>query len=106
MDTLKRRQEIERRRDELKFQEKELERLDEQEELHGELSAAKAIQKILEESELNDTNVLQEATVKSTKQTEKDRISDFETAGRLKAQGGTRMETKERDNEVNILLLS
>ena len=81
LDTLKRRQEIERRRDELKFQEKELERLDEQEELHGELSAAKAIQKILQESELNDTIVLREATEKSTKQTEKDRISDFETAG-------------------------
>ena len=76
LNTLKRRQEIERRRDELKFQEKELERLDEQEELHGELSAAKAIQKILQESELNDTIVLREATEKSTKQTEKDRISD------------------------------
>ena len=101
MDTLKRRQEIERRRDELKFQEKELERLDEQEELHGELSAAKAIQKILQESELNDTIVLREATEKSTKQTEKDRISDFETAGRLQAQGSTRMETKEKDNQVN-----
>ena len=53
LDTLKRRQEIERRRDELKFQEKELECLDEQEELHGKLSPAKAIQKILQESELN-----------------------------------------------------
>ena len=52
LETLKRRQEIERRRDELKFQEKELERLEEQKELHGELSAAKAIQKILQESEL------------------------------------------------------
>ena len=101
LDTLKKRQEIERRRDELKFQEKELERLDEQEELHGELSAAKAIQKILQESELNDTIVLREATEKSTKQTKKDRISDFETAGRLQAQGSTRMESKEKDNQVN-----
>ena len=49
LDTLKTRQEIERWRDELKFQEKELERLDEQEELHGELSAAEAIHKILQE---------------------------------------------------------
>ena len=40
LDTLKGRQEIDRRR------EKELERLNEQEELHGELSAAEAIQKI------------------------------------------------------------
>lgn len=47
LDTLKRRQEIEKRRDELKLQEKELERINEQEKLHRELSAAEAIQKIL-----------------------------------------------------------
>ena len=75
LDTLKRRQ------DELKFQEKELERLDEQEELHGELSTAKDIQKILQESELNYTIVLQEATEKSTKQTKRERISNSETDG-------------------------
>lgn len=45
-DSLKRPQDIDRRRDELKQQQKELERLDEQEKLHGELSAAEAIQKI------------------------------------------------------------
>ena len=44
LDTLKRRQEIGRRRDELKLQEKELERLNKQKELHGELSAGEAIQ--------------------------------------------------------------
>ena len=57
LDTLNGRQEIERRRDELKLQEKELERLDEREELHGDLSAAESIQKILQESELNNTIV-------------------------------------------------
>ena len=62
LDTLKRRQEIDRQREDLKRQEKELEHLNEQEELHGELSAAKAIQKILQESELNDTITLQEAS--------------------------------------------
>lgn len=101
LDTLKRRQEIESRRDELKFQEKELQHLDEQEELHGELSTAKAIQKILQESELNDTIVLPEVTEKSTKQTEKERISDSETVGRLQAQKAARKEIKEKDNQVN-----
>lgn len=101
LDTLKRRQEIERRRDELKFQEKELQHLDEQEELHGELSTAKAIQKILQESELNDTIVLREVTEKSTKQTEKERISNSETVGRPQAQKAARKEIKEKDNQVN-----
>ena len=98
LDTLKRRQEIERRRGELKFQVKELERLDEQEELHGELSAAEAIQKILQESELNDTIILREATEKSVKQAGKERISDSETVGQPQAERATR---KEKDNEVN-----
>lgn len=76
LDTLKRHQDINRRRDELKLQEKELERLNEQEELHGELSAAEAIQKILQESELNDTMALQEATnrTNSFSETEKQRM--------------------------------
>lgn len=72
LDSLKRLQEIDRRRDELKQQQKELERLDEQEKLHGELSAAEAIQKILQESELNDTITLQEAS-NSVDPTEKQR---------------------------------
>ena len=71
-DSLKRLQEIARRRDELKKQEKELERLNEEEKLHGELSAAEAIQKILQESELNDTITLQEAS-NSVDTTEKQR---------------------------------
>ena len=75
LDTLKRRQDIDRRRDELKLQEKELNRLNEQEELHGELSAAEAIQKILQESELNDTIALQEAT-NSVDTKEKQRMSN------------------------------
>ena len=70
LDSLKRLQEIDRRRDELKQQEKELERLNEEEKLHGELSAA--IQKILQESELNDTITLQEAS-NSVDPTEKQR---------------------------------
>ena len=81
LDTLKRRQEIERRRDELKLQEKELERLDERGELHGELSAAESIQKILQESELNDIIVLQEATDKLQKQSEKNK--EFPTLSQL-----------------------
>ena len=72
LDSLKRLQEIDRRRDELKQQEKELERLNEEEKLHGELSAAEAIQKILQESELNDTITLQEAS-NSVDPTEKQR---------------------------------
>lgn len=72
LDSLKRLQEIDRRRDELKQQEKELERLNEEEKLHGELSAAEAIQKILQESELNDTTTLQEAS-NSVDPTEKQR---------------------------------
>ena len=50
----------------------QLERLDEQEKLHGELSAAEAIQKLLQESELNDTITLQEAS-NSVDPTEKQR---------------------------------
>ena len=72
LDSLERLQEIDRRRDELKQQQKELERLDEQEKLHGELSAAEAIQKLLQESELNDTITLQEAS-NSVDPTEKQR---------------------------------
>ena len=72
LDSLKRLQEIDRRRDELKQQQKELEHLDEREKLHGELSAAEAIQKILQESELNDTITLQEAS-NSVDPTEKQR---------------------------------
>ena len=101
LDTLKRRQEIERRRDELKLQEKELECLDEREELHGELSAAESIQKILQESELNDTIVLQEATDKLQKQSEKQRISDSKAVGQPQADKTTCKEIKEKDNEVN-----
>ena len=101
LDTLKRRQEIERRRDELKLQEKELERLHEREELHGELSAAESIQKILQESELNDTIVLQEATDKLQKQSEKQRISDSMPVGQPQADKTTRKEIKRKDNEVN-----
>ena len=62
LDSLKRLQEIDRRRDELNQQEKELERLNEEEKLYGELSAAEAIQKIVQESELNDTITIQEAS--------------------------------------------
>ena len=104
LDTLKRRQEIERQRDELKLQEKELERLTEQQELHGELSAAEAIQKILQESELNDTITLQEATAKSISRMEKQtlpRISDSKTVGQPQADTSVPNETKEEDNEVN-----
>ena len=101
LDTLRRRQEIERRRDELKLQEKELERLDEREELHGELSAAEAIQKILQESELNDTITLQEATETSMKQTEKQRISDPKSIGQPQADKTARKEIKRKDNEVD-----
>lgn len=104
LDTLKRRQEIERQRDELKLQEKELERLTEQQELHGELSAAEAIQKILQESELNDTITLQEATAKSVSRMEKQtlpRISDSKTVGQPQADTSVPNETKEEDNEVN-----
>lgn len=72
LDSLKRLQEIDRRRDELKQQEKEQERLNEEGKLHGELSAAEAIQKILQESELNDTITLQEAS-NSVDPTEKQR---------------------------------
>lgn len=97
LETLKRRQEIERRRDELKLQEKELERLDEREELHGELSAAEAIQKILQESELNDTMTLQEATEGLIKQSS----SDSKPVGQPQADKTTRKEIKEKDNEVN-----
>jgi len=73
---LKRYQDIDRQQDELKLQGKELERLNEQEELHGELSSAEAIQKILQESELNDTIALQEATnrTNSLGETEKQRM--------------------------------
>lgn len=97
LETLKRRQEIERRRDELKLQEKELERLDEREELHGELSAAEAIQKILQESELNDTMTLQEATEGLIKQSS----SGSKPVGQPQADKTTRKEIKEKDNEVN-----
>ena len=65
----------------LRLQERELDRLNEREELHGELSAAEAIQKILQESELNDTIILQEATANSSKQTENQRISDSKPVG-------------------------
>lgn len=101
LETLKRRQEIERRRDELKFQEKELERLEEQEELHGELSAAEAIQKILQESELNDTIILREATEKSISQTEKKSTSDFMTVVHPQAEKTARKDIRGKDNEVN-----
>jgi len=76
LDMLKRYQDIDRRQDELKLQGKEVERLNEQEELHGELSSAEAIQKILQESELNDTIALQEATnrTNSLGETEKQRM--------------------------------
>ena len=76
LDMLKRHQDIDRRQDELKLQGKEVERLNEQEELHGELSSAEAIQKILQESELNDTIALQEATnrTNSFDETEKQRM--------------------------------
>ena len=68
--------------------------------MHGELSAAKAIQKILQESELNDTIVLREATAKSIRQTEKERISDSMTVGNPQAEKTARKDIRERDNEV------
>ena len=108
LDTLKRRQEIDRRRDELKLQGKELEPLNEQEELHGELSAAEAIQKILQESELNDTITLQEAKT-SADSTEKQRLSRISDSNFLaQPQAGTSVpdEIKRQDAEVNTLLLS
>ena len=108
LDTLKRRQEIDRRRDELKLQEKELKPLNEQEELHGELSAAEAIQKILQESELNDTITLQEAKT-SADSTEKQRLSRISDSNFLaEPQAGTSVpdEIKRQDAEVNTLLLS
>ena len=64
--------------DELKFREKELQRFDEEEELHGKLSAAKAIWKILQE---NDMIVLREAMEKSTKQTEKEFLTLRQSVG-------------------------
>ena len=101
-DTLRRRQEIERRRDELKLQEKELKRLAEREELHGELSAAEAIQKILQESELNDTIALQEATEISMKQTGKQRIFDPKPVGQPQTDKTVRKGiNKGNDNEVD-----
>ena len=62
----------------MKRQEKELERLNEQVELEGELTAAEAIQKILQESELNDTITLQEASnfVNPTGEQRQPRISE------------------------------
>ena len=47
LDTLERRQEIDRWHNKLKLQERELKCINEQEKLHGELSAAKPIQKLL-----------------------------------------------------------
>ena len=105
LDTLKNHQEIERRRDELKLQEKELERLDEQDELHGELSAAEAIQKILQESELNDTIALQEATNSDRK--EKQRLSNtsginfLAKARSVQANANVPDEIKGQDDKVN-----
>lgn len=101
LDTLKRRQEIEKRRDELKFQEKELERLDEREELHGELSAAEAIQRILQESEFNDTIALREATENSLEQTKKQGISDPKPVGQPQAERIAREEIEEKYIKVN-----
>lgn len=75
LDSLKRLQEIDRRQDELKQQQKELECLDEQEKLHGELSTAEANKKIQQESELNDTITLQEAS-SSVDPTEKQRQAE------------------------------
>ena len=98
LDTLKRRQEIDRRGDELKLQEKELERLNEQEELHGELSAAEAIQKILQESELNDTITLQEA---KTSADSTERISDSNFLAQPQAGTGVPDEIKRQDDKVN-----
>jgi len=100
LDTLKRRQEIDRRRDELKLQ---LERLNKQEELHGDLSAAEAIQKILQESELIDTITLQEAKT-SADSTEKQRLSRISDSNILaQPQAGTSVpdEIKRQDAEVN-----
>ena len=103
LDTLKRRQEIDRRGDELKLQEKELERLNEQEELHGELSAAEAIQKILQESELNDTITLQEAktSADSTEKQRLSRISDSSFLAQPQAGTGVPDEIKRQDDKVN-----
>ena len=102
LDTLNRRQEIERRRDELRLQERELDRLNEREELHGELSAAEAIQKILQESELNDTIILQEATANSSKQTENQRISDSKPVGQPQTDITVRKEIEERDDKDKL----
>ena len=103
LHTLKRRQEIDRRRDELKLQEKELECLNEQEELHGELSAAEAIQKILQESELNDTITLQEAktSADSTEKQRLSRISDSNFLAQPQAGTGVPDEIKRQDDKVN-----
>ena len=54
MDSLKRLQYIDRKQDELSQQQRELARLGEQEKLQGELSAAEAIQKILQEPDRPD----------------------------------------------------
>jgi len=64
--------------------------VNEQEELHGELSAAKVIQKILQESELNDTITLVEAktSVDSTEKQKLSRISDSNSLAQ--PQAGTR----------------
>ena len=69
--------------------------------MHGELSAAKAIQIILQESELNDTIALQEATEISMKQTEKQGISDPKSVGQPQADKTARKEIKGKDNEVD-----
>ena len=80
---MKRRQEI--KGNELRLQEKELEHLEEREELLGELSVAEEIKKILQESELNDTMVLQGVTENSVKQTKNHRISDLKLVGQRQA---------------------
>ena len=100
LDTLKRRQEIDRQREDLKRQEKELERLNEQEELNGELSAAEAIQKILQESELNDTITLQEASNSAdpTGKQRQPRISDSNLL--IEPQANTSVPNEVRIQEV------
>ena len=106
LDTLRRRQDIDRRRDELKLQEKEQNRLNEQEELNGELSAVEAIQKILQESELNDTIALQEAT-NSVDTKEKQRISNnsgpniLELPQQIQANSSVSDGIKGQDDKVN-----
>ena len=102
LDTLNRCQEIERRQDELRLQERELDRLNALEELHGELSAAEAIQKILQESELNDTIILQEATANSSKQTENQRISNSKPVGQPQTDTTARKEIEERDDKDKL----